>query len=99
VQEQPRTFSDDRRRDGGRARGGFRSDDRPVRQDDRGQRAGGGVRPADDRGGRLAADRGRPFSTDRDRAFRSDDRAPRDGYRSGGGRVDERRNTGSRVER
>ncbi|WP_345574245.1 DEAD/DEAH box helicase [Nonomuraea rosea] len=98
-QDQPRTFSDDRRRDGGRARGGFRSDDRPVRQDDRGQRAGGGVRPADDRGGRPAADRGRPFSTDRDRAFRSDDRAPRDGYRSGGGRVDERRSTGSRFER
>ncbi|NBE94208.1 DEAD/DEAH box helicase [Nonomuraea sp. KC401] len=78
----------------GRPRGGYRSDDRPpVRQDDRGQR--GGFR-SDDRaatGPRYASDRGRPFSADRERGYRSDDRAatgPRDGYRSGGGRPDER---------
>ncbi|TMR20651.1 DEAD/DEAH box helicase [Nonomuraea zeae] len=107
AQDQPRSFGDDRRRDGGRARGGFRSDDRPIRQDDRGQR-GAGVRsdgPAAGTGSRYAADRGRPFSGDRDRGVRSDDRAPRDGYRSGGGRTDERgnggfrRNSGTRFER
>ncbi|NUT09022.1 MAG: DEAD/DEAH box helicase [Nonomuraea sp.] len=75
-------------------RGGFRSDERPARQDDRGFRAdgprGGGFRDgqrgggfrSDDRG-RYTADRGRPFSGDRDRGVRSDERAPRDGYRSG----------------
>ncbi|TDE46497.1 DEAD/DEAH box helicase [Nonomuraea mesophila] len=78
----------------GRPRGGYRSDDRPAaRQDDRGQR--GGFR-SDDRAGtgpRYAPDRGRPFSADRERGYRSDDRAAtgsRDGYRSGGGRSDER---------
>ncbi|MCF6473137.1 DEAD/DEAH box helicase [Nonomuraea sp. MG754425] len=78
--QEPRTFSDDRRRDGrGRSGGGggYRSDDRPFRQDDR-----GGYR-SDDRGGRYAADRGRPFSGDRDRSARPDDRPARDGYRSG----------------
>ncbi|MEV0622175.1 DEAD/DEAH box helicase [Nonomuraea sp. NPDC050404] len=104
--QEPRTFGDDRRRDD-RGRGGYRSDDRPARQDDRGQR-GGGFR-SDDRGPRFGAgsDRGRPFSADRDRGFRSDDRAPRDGYRSGGGRSDERggnggyrgNNSGRRYER
>ncbi|NUP60897.1 MAG: hypothetical protein HOW71_01830, partial [Nonomuraea sp.] len=75
-------------------RGGFRSDERPARQDDGGFRAdgprGGGFRDgqrsggfrSDDRG-RYTADRGRPFSGDRDRGVRSDERAPRDGYRSG----------------
>lgn len=76
--QEPRTFGDDRRRDG-RSGGGYRSDDRPFRQDDRGQR-GGGFR-SDDRGGRYGSDRGRPFSAD----HRSDDRTPRDGYRSGDG--------------
>ncbi|TDD10894.1 DEAD/DEAH box helicase [Nonomuraea deserti] len=71
----------------GRPRGGYRSDDRPFRQDDRGQR--GGFR-SDDRGPRYASDRGRPFSADRERGYRSDERGPRDGYRSGGGRPDER---------
>ncbi|PZG21901.1 DEAD/DEAH box helicase [Nonomuraea aridisoli] len=93
--QESRTFGDDRRRDS-RPRGGYRSDDRPVRQDDRGP----GFRP-DDRGTRYGSDRGRPFSADRDRGFRSDDRGPRDGYRSGGGRPDERgngfrRNSGGR---
>ncbi|TMR22186.1 DEAD/DEAH box helicase [Nonomuraea turkmeniaca] len=107
--DRPRTFGDDRRRDNG-PRGGYRSDDRPFRQDDRGQR-GGGFR-SDDRGGRFGADRGRPVSADYDRGTRSDDRGPRDGYRSGegyrsgGGRGDDRgqgggfrRNTGRRFER
>ncbi|WP_157548898.1 DEAD/DEAH box helicase [Nonomuraea candida] len=103
--QEPRTFSDDRRRDN-RGRGGYRADDRPLRQDDRGQR-GAGFRP-DDRAPRYASDRGRPFSADRDRGtFRTDERAPRDGYRSGGGggRTEERgnggfrRNSGRRFER
>ncbi|TMR91856.1 DEAD/DEAH box helicase [Nonomuraea basaltis] len=97
----PRRDLDDRRRDGG-PRGGYRSDDRPVRQDDRGQ-GGGGFR-SDDRGGvrsddraRYGSDRGRPFAAaDRDRPVRSDDRAPRDGYRPGGGRTDDRGNGGFR---
>ncbi|WP_344873827.1 DEAD/DEAH box helicase [Nonomuraea antimicrobica] len=100
----PRPLGDDRRRDGGRARGGYRSDERPLRQDDRGQ-AGGGFRQ-DDRGPRGGSDRGRPFSADRDRGVRADGPAPRDGYRSGGGRGDERgnggghrRNSGRRYER
>ncbi|MEQ4717235.1 DEAD/DEAH box helicase [Nonomuraea sp. B19D2] len=102
--QEPRSFGDDRRRDG-RSSGGYRSDDRPFRQDDRGQR--GGFR-SDDRGGRYASDRGRPFSADRasagERGYRSD--GPRDGYRSGGGRSDERgngggyrRNSGRRFDR
>ncbi|MFI7133050.1 DEAD/DEAH box helicase [Nonomuraea sp. NPDC050153] len=103
--QEPRTFGDDRRRDGG-PRGGYRSDDRPLRQDDRGGQRGGGYR-SEDRGGRYASDRSRPFSADRDRGYRSDERAPRDGYRSGGGRSDERggngggyrRNSGRRFER
>ncbi|WP_230466014.1 DEAD/DEAH box helicase [[Actinomadura] parvosata] len=107
--QEPRTFGDDRRRDGGRGRGGFRSDDRPFRQDGP-YRQEGSFRQ-DDRGPRYSSDRGRPFSgdRDRDRGFRSDDRpaAPaRDGYRSGGGRSDERgtgggyrRNSGRRFER
>ncbi|MEV0825437.1 DEAD/DEAH box helicase [Nonomuraea rubra] len=70
--QEPRTFGDDRRRDG-RGRGGYRSDDRPFRQDDRGG----------DRGPRYNSDRGRPFSGDRDRGFRADDRPARDGFRSG----------------
>ncbi|UBU09733.1 DEAD/DEAH box helicase [Nonomuraea gerenzanensis] len=70
--QEPRTFGDDRRRDG-QGRGGYRSDDRPFRQDDRGG----------DRGPRYNSDRGRPFSGDRDRGFRPDDRPARDGYRSG----------------
>ncbi|MFC4010312.1 DEAD/DEAH box helicase [Nonomuraea purpurea] len=102
--QEPRAFGDDRRRGGG-----YRSDDRPYRQDDRGQRGGG----------RYGSDRGRPFSADRgprdgyrpdDRGprdgVRSDDRGPRDGFRSGGGRGDERgngggyrRNSGRRYER
>ncbi|MEV4799924.1 DEAD/DEAH box helicase [Nonomuraea sp. NPDC049421] len=94
--QEPRTFSDDRRREGRGGRGGYRSDDRPLRQDDRGPRYG--------------SDRGRPFSGDRDRGYRSDDRPA--GYRSddrpGGyrsGRTDERgnggyrRNSGRRYER
>ncbi|MEV4570776.1 DEAD/DEAH box helicase [Nonomuraea sp. NPDC049419] len=94
--QEPRTFGDDRRREGRGGRGGYRSDDRPLRQDDRGPRYG--------------ADRGRPFSGDRDRGYRSDDRPA--GYRSddrpGGyrpGRTDERgnggyrRNSGRRYER
>ncbi|TDD46503.1 DEAD/DEAH box helicase [Nonomuraea terrae] len=91
--QESRPVGDDRRRDS-RPRGGYRSDDRPVRQDDRGQR-GPGFRP-DDRGTRFGSDRGRPFSAERDRGFRSDDRGPRDGYRSGGGRADERGNGGFR---
>ncbi|MFC7037133.1 DEAD/DEAH box helicase [Nonomuraea rubra] len=110
--QEPRTFGDDRRRDG-RGRGGYRSDDRPFRQDDRGG----------DRGPRYNSDRGRPFSGDRDRGFRADDRPARgwfrsgdrpardgfragdrpagdrparDGYRTGGGRSDERGNGGFR---
>ncbi|MGP3963821.1 DEAD/DEAH box helicase [Nonomuraea sp. 3N208] len=79
--QESRTFGDDRRRDSG-PRGGYRSDDRPLRQDDRGQR-GGGFR-SDDRGGRYASDRTRPAEHDRG-GYRSDDRAPRDGYRSGEG--------------
>ncbi|MEV5891151.1 DEAD/DEAH box helicase [Nonomuraea fuscirosea] len=106
AQEQ-RPIGDDRRRDSRPARGGYRSDDRPLRQDDRGQRSGGGGYRSDDRGGRYASDRGRPFSADRERGVRSDDRAPRDGYRSGGGggRPDDRgnggfrRNSGRRFER
>ncbi|SDL02455.1 DEAD/DEAH box helicase [Nonomuraea jiangxiensis] len=111
--QEPRPVGDDRRRDS-RPRGGYRSEDRPLRQDDR---RGGGYRPderpyrQDDRrgGGRFGGDRGRPFSGDRDRpsdrGVRSDDRAPRDGYRPGGGRTDERgnggysRNSGRRFER
>ncbi|MBF8187922.1 DEAD/DEAH box helicase [Nonomuraea sp. K274] len=99
--QEPRTFSDDRRGDS-RPRGGYRSDDRPFRQDDRGQR-GGGFR-SDDRGGRYASDGARPAVGDRDRGFVSDDRAPRDGFRSGG-RTDERgnggfrRNSGRRFDR
>ncbi|MGI5289476.1 DEAD/DEAH box helicase [Nonomuraea polychroma] len=77
--QEPRTLGDDRRRDG-RPRAGYRSDDRPFRQDDRGQR-GGGFR-SDDRGGRFGSDRTRPAEHDRG-GYRSDDRAPRDGYRSG----------------
>jgi superfamily II DNA/RNA helicase len=103
--QEPRTFGDDRR--DSRPRGAYRSDDRPLRsedrpfrQDDRGQR-GGGFR-SDDRAPRYAADRGRPFSGDRDRGVRSDERGPRDGYRqgegfrSGGGRGDDRGNGGFR---
>ncbi|WP_344475594.1 DEAD/DEAH box helicase [Nonomuraea monospora] len=74
--QEPRTFGDDRRRDG-QGRGGYRSDDRPFRQDDR-----GGDR-VNDRGPRYNSDRGRPFTGDRDRGFRTDDRPARDGYRSG----------------
>lgn len=101
---EPRTFGDDRRRDGG-PRGGYRSDDRPLRQDDRGQGQRSGGFRSEDRGGRFGADRGRPFSGDRDRGSRTDDRAPRDGYRSGGGRGEDRgnggfrRNSGTRFER
>ncbi|WP_226899341.1 DEAD/DEAH box helicase [Nonomuraea phyllanthi] len=89
---EPRTFGDDRRRDG-RPRGGYRSDDRPFRQDDRGQR--GGYR-SEDRSGRYGSDRGRPFSApaDRERGYRAD--GPRDGYRPGSGRPDERANGGFR---
>ncbi|MFB4280151.1 DEAD/DEAH box helicase [Nonomuraea sp. MTCD27] len=87
--QEPRTFSDDRR-----PRSGFRTDDRPVRQDDRGQR-GAGYR-SDDRGTRFGTDRGRPFSADRDRGSRTDERGPRDGYRPVGGRTDERGNGGFR---
>ncbi|MFG6198910.1 DEAD/DEAH box helicase [Nonomuraea sp. JJY05] len=88
--QEPRTFGDDRRRDS-RPRGGYRSDDRPLRQDDRGGQRGGGGYRSDDRGGRYASDRSRPFSADRERGgYRSDERGPRDGYRSGGGRSDER---------
>lgn len=90
--QESRPVSDDRRRDGA-ARGGYRSDERPVRQDDRGQR-GGGFRPDDRGGSRYAADRSRPFSAAdapaRDRGYRSDERAPRDGYRSGGAPSEER---------
>ncbi|GAA3238954.1 DEAD/DEAH box helicase [Nonomuraea helvata] len=90
---EPRTFGDDRRRDG-RPRGGYRSDDRPVRQDDRGPR--GGFR-SDDRGARYG-DRGRPVSADRsERGYRAD--GPRDGYRAGGGRSDERGNGGGGYRR
>ncbi|MGN9840484.1 DEAD/DEAH box helicase [Nonomuraea sp. H19] len=122
--------SDDRPRGGYRSddrplrqddRGGYRSDERRLHPEDRGPRAGGsrdgqrgGAFRPDDRGPRTGADRGRPFSADRDRV-RSDERAPRDGYRSGGtrpdaaatggGRTDERgnggfrRNSGRRFER
>ncbi|WP_200824608.1 DEAD/DEAH box helicase [Nonomuraea solani] len=96
-EQQPRTFGDDRRRDD-RPRGAYRSDDRPVRQDDRGQR-GGGFR-SDDRAPRYASgssDRGRPVTAD------NRERGPRDGYRSGegfrsggGGRTDERGSGGFR---
>ncbi|MFI7702736.1 DEAD/DEAH box helicase [Nonomuraea sp. NPDC049480] len=101
---EPRTFGDDRRRDGG-PRGGYRSDDRPLRQDGQGQGQRSGGFRSEDRGGRFGADRGRPFSGDRDRGPRTDDRAPRDGYRSGGGRGEDRgnggfrRNSGTRFER
>ncbi|TYB70347.1 DEAD/DEAH box helicase [Nonomuraea sp. PA05] len=78
--QEPRTFGDDRRRDG-QGRGGYRSDDRPFRQDDRGGDRGGDR--VGDRGPRYNSDRGRPFAGDRDRGFRSDDRPARDGYRSG----------------
>ncbi|SDK50167.1 Superfamily II DNA and RNA helicase [Nonomuraea maritima] len=75
--QEPRTFSDDRRRDS-RPRGGYRSDDRPFRQDDRGQR-GPGFRSDD-----------RPFRQDdrgqRGPGFRSDDR----GQRGSGFRPDDR---------
>ncbi|MGW7481052.1 DEAD/DEAH box helicase [Nonomuraea muscovyensis] len=79
-------------------RGGFRSDDRGgFRSGERGQRSGGfrgesrGGFRSDERAPRTTTgDRGRPFSADRDRGgFRSDDR-PRDGYRSGGVRGDDR---------
>ncbi|MEV0999204.1 DEAD/DEAH box helicase [Nonomuraea sp. NPDC050202] len=84
--QEPRTFGDDRRRDG-QGRGGYRSDDRPFRQDDRPFRQDDRPIRQDDRGGdrgpRYNSDRGRPFSGDRDRGFRPDDRPARDGYRSG----------------
>ncbi|WP_219461307.1 DEAD/DEAH box helicase [Nonomuraea rhizosphaerae] len=85
---EPRAFGDDRgsRYSDRGPRGGYRSDDRSSRSD--GPRPDG-YRP-DERGSRYSGgDRGRPFSADRDRGFRSDDR-PRDGYRSGGPRSDER---------
>ncbi|MEO3885092.1 DEAD/DEAH box helicase [Nonomuraea sp. B5E05] len=88
--EGERPFSRGQEPRDGRPRGGYRSDDRPYRQDDRGQR--GGFR-SDERaatGPRYASDRGRPFSADRERGYRTDERGPRDGYRSGGGRSDER---------
>ncbi|GAA4524419.1 DEAD/DEAH box helicase [Nonomuraea ferruginea] len=100
----------DRPRGGGyrddRPSGGYR-DDRPARdgdrprgggyRDDRGTR-GGGFRP-DDRGNRYSADRGRPSTGDRDRGgYRSDDR-PRDGYRPGNFRSDDRGTRGGGYRR
>ncbi|GAB2949797.1 hypothetical protein GCM10027203_61890 [Nonomuraea fastidiosa] len=80
--QEPRTFGDDRRREG-RGRGGHRSDDRPLRSDERGPRHG--------------SDRGRPYSGDRDRGYRSDDRPA--GHRSGRSDERGRRSSGRRYER
>ncbi|MEU8249611.1 DEAD/DEAH box helicase [Nonomuraea sp. NPDC048916] len=97
---EPRTFGDDRRRSGGdeRGRGGFRSDDRPFR-DDRGPR-GGGFR-SDDRGPRTGG-----FRSDdapRGGGYRSDDGGSRGGYRSDdrgprGARPDDRGPRGFRSD-
>jgi superfamily II DNA/RNA helicase len=78
---------------GPRSEGGYRSDGQGQGQGGfrGGARTEGGYR-SDDRGSRPAGDRGRPFSADRGGergGYRSDDR-PRDGYRSGGPRSDER---------
>ncbi|MFG1700082.1 DEAD/DEAH box helicase [Nonomuraea sp. NPDC049309] len=58
--QEPRTFGDDRRREG-RGRGGYRSDDRPLRSDERGPRSDryrSDDRPAGHRSGR-SEERGR----------------------------------------
>jgi superfamily II DNA/RNA helicase len=92
----PRSGGGFRSDDRGPRGGGFRSDDRAPRTDGSGDRGPRDGYRSDDRAprsdgqrGGFSGDRGRPFSADRDRAVRPDDR-PRDGYRTGAPRSDDR---------